>query len=260
MVKGQKDMLKNKSFYLWMLSGALVIVCICAVCLNIGDLNPNKKSPKLNDPISKDMVDNQNKPEVTASPDDKEVAGKAVKDDVNLLERDIVDEQKLVTTKPETSKAPEAKAVMSSGKSVLNSLKFDEEKGLAWPVSGNVLLPYSEDKAIHFPTLDLYKRNSSIVIGAEEGTKVVSAAKGVVTKIYENEETGLTLEMSIGNDYNLTYGQLKDLTVKKGDVVSEGQTIGKIAKPSKYYVVEGSNLYFKVTQNEKSVNPMYLLK
>ena len=149
---------------------------------------------------------------------------------------------------------------MGKSDSVLSSLKFDEEKGLDWPVSGNILLAYSEDKAIYFPTLSQYKRNNAIVIGSEEGTKVVSAAEGVVTKIYENEETGTTLEMSIGGDYNLTYGQLKDVSVKKGDVVKEGDTIGKIAKPTKYFVVEGSNLYFKVTQKDKPVNPMYLLK
>lgn len=263
MVKGQNEKLKNKSFYIWMLSGALVIVCICAVCLNIGSLNNKEKEPGVNEPLVENTETKAPVKDV-ADAGDAQIADKKP-DEVNLLENDIVDDanqakKNEAAKKPETSKEPEAASVMAKGDQVLNGLKFDEEKGLAWPVSGNVILPFSDSKAVYFSTLGQYKRNNAIVIGADEGTKVVSAAKGMITKISENEETGVTVEMSIGGDYSLTYGQLKDVTVKKGDVVEEGQKIGEIAKPSKYYVVEGSNLYFKVTQEDKAVNPMYLLK
>lgn len=265
MVKGQNEKLKNKSFYIWMLSGALVVICICAVCLNIGNLNDKEKSPDLNNSLVENTVESPAPSEV-ASVEDAQVNGRQVTDEVNLLENDIVDDgvkaksDAAEVKKAEASKEPKSVSVMSNSKSVLASLSFDEESGLSWPVSGNVVLPYSDSKTIYFPTLASYRCNPAIAIGAQEGTNVKSAAKGVVTKIFENEETGLTLEMSIGGDYSLTYGQLKGLTVKKGDVVKEGQVIGSIAKPSKYYVVEGSNLYFKVTQKDKTVNPMYLLK
>lgn len=265
MVKGQNEKLKNKSFYIWMLSGALVVICICAVCLNIGNLNDKEKSPDLNNSLVENTVESPAPSEV-ASVEDAQVNGRQVTDEVNLLENDIVDDgvkaksDAAEVKKAEASKEPKSVSVMSNSKSVLASLSFDEESGLSWPVSGNVILPYSDSKTIYFPTLASYRCNPAIAIGAQEGTNVKSAAKGVVTKIFENEETGLTLEMSIGGDYSLTYGQLKGLTVKKGDVVKEGQVIGSIAKPSKYYVVEGSNLYFKVTQKDKTVNPMYLLK
>ena len=36
-----------------------------------------------------------------------------------------------------------------------------------------------------------------------------------------DEETGTTVEMNIGNGYELTYGQLKEVSVKEGDVVEE---------------------------------------
>ena len=265
MVKGQNEKLKNKSFYIWMLSCALVVICICAVCLNIGNLNDKEKSPDLNNSLVENTVESPAPSEV-ASVEDAQVNGRQVTDEVNLLENDIVDDgvkaksDAAEVKKAEASKEPKSVSVMSNSKSVLASLSFDEESGLSWPVSGNVVLPYSDSKTIYFPTLASYRCNPAIAIGVEEGTNVKSAAKGVVTKIFENEETGLTLEMSIGGDYSLTYGQLKGLTVKKGDVVKEGQVIGSIAKPSKYYVLEGSNLYFKVTQKDKTVNPMYLLK
>lgn len=43
-------------------------------------------------------------------------------------------------------------------------------------------------------------------------------------------------------------------------MVKEGDVIGSIAKPTKYYSIEGSNLYFQVMNDEKPVNPMSLLR
>jgi len=60
----------------------------------------------------------------------------------------------------------------------------------------------------------------------------------------------------------LVYGQLDEetLNVKVGDKLNQGEVIGKIAQPTKYYTVEGSNLYFKVLQDDKTVDPMLLLR
>jgi murein DD-endopeptidase MepM/ murein hydrolase activator NlpD len=262
MVKGQNEKTTNKSFYIWMLAGALAIICICAVCLNIRNLNDKEKDKSIHNSIAEHEVETPAPAKDVASIGDAQISSRKVTDEVNLLENDIVDDGAKNTVKEtaKPSKKPEAVSVMSNGNAVLNSLKFDEEAGLAWPVSGNVILNYSDSNTIYFPTLACYKCNPAIIISADEGAKVKSAAKGVVTNIFENEETGKTIQMSIGGDYTLTYGQLKDLTVKKGDVVKEGQVIASIAKPSKYYVEEGDNLYFKVEQKDKTVNPMYLLK
>ena len=54
--------------------------------------------------------------------------------------------------------------------------------------------------------------------------------------------------------------QLKNLNVKTGQKIDEGEIVGHIAKPTKYYTLEGSNLYFEVTENGKSVDPLLLLK
>ena len=39
------------------------------------------------------------------------------------------------------------------------------------------------------------------------------------------------------------------------DYVTEGQVIGTVAGPTKYYVTEGNNLYFAMKRNGKAVNP-----
>ncbi len=81
-----------------------------------------------------------------------------------------------------------------------------ESSKLAWPIAGNVLLNYSMDKTIYFPTLQQYKYNPSIVISAAEGTGVACAADGIVESVYEDAQTGQTVVMRLGGGM-ATYGQ-----------------------------------------------------
>ncbi len=143
-----------------------------------------------------------------------------------------------------------------------DSLYFDAEDGLLWPVTGNILMNYSVDKVVYYETLEQFRVNPAVIIDADIGTKVLSAAKGVITNITKEDETGTTVTASIGNGYYLVYGQLDDssLKVKVGDMVDEGQELGVVAKPTKYYTVEGSNLYFQVLKDDETVNPMLYLR
>ena len=139
-------------------------------------------------------------------------------------------------------------------------LSFNDEDGLSWPVNGNVIMNYSMDHTIYHATLMLYKCNPAIIIDAEVGTEVLAAAKGVVSSIENNEETGLTVTMNIGDGYSLVYGQLKDVKLKVGDKIEEGKVVGFIKEPTRYFIVEGSNLYFKVLKDGETVNPMLYLR
>ena len=51
-------------------------------------------------------------------------------------------------------------------------LDFTADSRMLWPVRGNVLLDYSMDKTIYFPTLDQYKCNPGIVIQSDVSTPV----------------------------------------------------------------------------------------
>ena len=135
-----------------------------------------------------------------------------------------------------------------------NTLHFDKAK-TQWPVEGEVLLDYSMDKTVFFPTLEQYRYNPAMVIGGAVNDKVKAAARGKITKITQNEETGCTVCQDLGDGYTAVYGQLKELNVAKGDVVEAGQVIGYISEPTKYYVTEGSNVYFRMEKNNKAVDP-----
>lgn len=162
--------------------------------------------------------------------------------------------EKVAAQKTESQEAKPASA------NTAKKYTFNEEKGLLWPVKGDVLMKYSMTKTIYFKTLAQYKYNPGLVIGAKEGTAVKAAANGRVVSVTKDDELGQMVTMEIGDEYTVIYGQLKDVSVKKGSDVKEGQTIGKIAKPTKYYAEEGSNLYLQVKEGEETVDPMLLLR
>ncbi len=139
-------------------------------------------------------------------------------------------------------------------------LKFSEEDGLGWPLSGNVVKNYSADKLVYFETLGQFKTNPCIFIAGEKGSEVIAAADGIVTGIKKEDKTGQTLTMDIGNGYTLTYGQLDGISVKEGDYVKAGQPLAKLATVTKYYRMEGEHLYFRVQKDGENINPMTLIR
>lgn len=139
-------------------------------------------------------------------------------------------------------------------------LSFSEEDRLLWPVVGNILINYSMDSPVYFSTLEQYKYHPAIVIQGKEGQNIMAAARGRVTKIEKTEELGNVITMELGNGYEVIYGQLGNLQVKEGDLVEQGAYIADIAKTTKYYSVEGDNVYFAVKKDGQPVNPMTKLQ
>ena len=139
-------------------------------------------------------------------------------------------------------------------------LDFQEEEGLVWPIVGDVLINYSMDRTIFFPTLEQYKYNPAIVIAAAQGETISAAADGRVTSVSYDPTIGNTVVMDLGNGYELTYGQLENITVSEGSYVNVGDGIGTVAAPTKYYSIEGTNVYFKLTKDGEPINPMSRLQ
>jgi len=115
------------------------------------------------------------------------------------------------------------------------------------------------DKTVYFSTLDQYKYNPAIFISGQVGDNVSAAARGIVKEIGTDEEIGQYVRMELGDGYEAVYGELENVSVAQGDLVSKGQVIGTIANPTKYYTLEGANLYFAVEKDGTSVNPMEYL-
>lgn len=290
------EFIKSKSFYALLCVGALAIIAITLVSLNQpSDKEDGNKLADLNEPIVSDeyaqgnddfdvddLTDTNNNPSDTVSNTPgtgTDVASNdPVKNDISdsttngsMLEFDAEDDPNAIATETTNEVAANTTEKADAGntseqeetKEVLNpdTLYFDVEDGLLWPVAGNVLMDYSADRVIFFETLQQFRCNPAVIIAAEAGTEVKSAADGIITSITKEDETGTTVTVNIGSGYSLVYGQLKDdVNYKVGDQVLEGDVIGTVASPTMYYSVEGSNLYFQVIKDEETVNPMLLLR
>ena len=149
--------------------------------------------------------------------------------------------------------------VMKAGKDV-QGMKFDEEKGLKWPVKGEVIMKFSGETPVYFKTLAQYKSNPAILIAAKEGVNVCAPCDGIVSDVGKDEEIGEYLELSIGDNYKIRLGQLENIQVKKGDNIEEGQLIASVSEPTKYYTLEETNVYMKMTNDGEAVDPLLYLR
>ncbi|MCC8060052.1 MAG: M23 family metallopeptidase [Clostridiales bacterium] len=139
-------------------------------------------------------------------------------------------------------------------------LDFTDAQRLGWPVRGNVILDYSMDTTIYFPTLDQYKCNPALVIQGEVSEPVYAPANARVLSQGINEEIGEFLTLDLGNGYTAVCGQLKEVAVVEGEYLEKGQLLGYVAEPTKYYTIEGSSVYFELARDGEPVDPLDYLE
>lgn len=174
-----------------------------------------------------------------------------------------VDGSEVADNEPEESESASENASENAEEPVdsvnKETLHFQPERGLVWPVKGSILLDYCMDATIFYPTLQQYQYNPAMVIDAEVNNKVYFIAKGKITNIETNEVTGCTVTQDLGDGYTAKYGQLKELNFEVGDLVESGQIVGYVSEPTKYFAVEGPNVYFQLLKNNVPVDPEEVL-
>lgn len=105
-----------------------------------------------------------------------------------------------------------------------------------------------------------YYQNTGIDFTSEEKFDVVAISNGTVINVKEDESTGKTIEIKHDNGLISIYQSLSEVTVKKDDVVSQAQIIGKSGE-NELDKELGNHLHFEIYENGVSVNPeMYLEK
>lgn len=107
---------------------------------------------------------------------------------------------------------------------------------------------------------DTYYQNTGIDFINNDPFDVVSIADGTVISVTEDESIGKKIEIKHDNGLISTYQSLSEVTVKKNDVVSQGQVIGK-SGTNELDKELGNHLHLEIYENGQSVNPeLYLGK
>lgn len=200
----------------------------------------------------------ENKEEALVDADTSQVQASMEKNAEAEEKKETEEESSDETQEPEETPV-ETAANPQAASLNLPEVNFSEETLMEWPIHGNILVDYSMDSTVYFPTLDQYRLSPAIAVQADEGAPVMSAVNGTVYSVEETAKTGTTVTMELGNGYQAVYGQLKDLNVSEGDTVKKGAIIGYVNAPTKYYSEEGSNLYFAMKKDGKPIDPIAYL-
>ncbi len=264
------EIFRSKIFYV-ALGVGIVAFAGLVVAYNYKDAKKELSTGQaidLNQPVDEQIADNGD-----AKDNNEPVAqiGKLNEDSKQdktnkTTEKPATVKEKEESNKKETteSESTEESAVAASSDGAVADAKkeftYNGGQELSWPLIGDVILPYSMDTTVYFQTLNAYKCNPGMLIKGTEGANVMSVFEGVVENIYETKEHGTVVEINLGNGYMATYGQLMNVCVNVGDVVSADQNIAEVGPVSSYYTEEGTHLYFQISKDNDPINPLTLIK
>ena len=233
----------------WKGKGATVAVVICfvAVIAGVGTYTFRNYENKMNQQVKDTQEETNTAEEKSQSVGTSDIVLPEQETNTSDTEENI--EEDMTDTDENAQKEAE-----TAGNTV--NVWFDENSILEWPASGATLIGYSMDQTVYFSTLEQYKYNPALIIGGGVGEEIDAAAPGIVSNIEQTAQTGITVTLDMGNGYTAVYGQLKEVPLQVGDYVGADELVGYMSEPTKYYSVEGANLYFEVLKDGVPVNPL----
>lgn len=170
------------------------------------------------------------------------------------------EEQEAESEEEKEEQPPQESVAETSATPKQPELHFDAAN-MGWPLEGKVLMSFNKEQTVYFETLNQFKINDALIIQGELNAKVSSVANGVVSNIeYDNEETGCTVTIDLGDGYSAVYGQLQSVPLSAGDYVEAGAAVGYLSNPTKYYGNEGPNLFFQMIKDNETIDPMEFLQ
>ena len=212
-----------------------------------------------NRPVQHNFADPNSQIQNDSVPDETSKTVKEIQESTPPLEDEKTQEPQ--TAQPENIEEGNLQEDIEAEPQNMTAAFDPNEDLMVWPVSGVVLMDYSADALIYDETLDLYRTNESISIGAAEAEEVLAAADGIVTDIGKSDALGNYVVLDNGSGYETTYGQLsEDLAVAVGEYVDQGEVLGCIKAPSWYSSALGTHLSFTVRVNGETVNPLEFLE
>lgn len=117
--------------------------------------------------------------------------------------------------------------------------------GFIWPVRGQIISSYGPKSG------GLY--NDGINIAAPRGTPVKAASGGTVAYVGDQLSSyGNLVLLRHAGGMVTAYAHLNTVSVKVGDRVSQGQTIGSVGSTGTVY---NAQLHFEVRQGKKTLDP-----
>ena len=130
------------------------------------------------------------------------------------------------------------------------------ESGFMWPLPGYYNLSSLFAGRIH-PITGKPQHHTGIDIPAPSGTSILAAKSGVVTTSTYNNSYGNYVVVSHSDGTSTLYAHMSRRGCSKGDVVSQGQTIGYVGTTGSS---TGNHLHFEIRVNGTRKDPVNYFK
>lgn len=101
---------------------------------------------------------------------------------------------------------------------------------------------------------DTYLQNTGIIYGGKENFDVVSVLDGEVTEVKTDNLLGTIVEIKHTSNLISVYQSLGEVSISKGDIVKQGQIIGK-SGTSNIETDLGSHVLFELIIKGQTVDP-----
>lgn len=145
------------------------------------------------------------------------------------------------TALPAIDATPEAADTPDTPNLVADKTAASGTAALLFPVSGKIIRPYQKGK------------NEGIDISASAGTSVKAAKDGSVAAITKDTQDVTIVVLKHADNLLTVYANVEGVSVKKGDKVKGGQSIGTVRASDPPF------LHFEVRKGFESVDPMEYL-
>jgi murein DD-endopeptidase MepM/ murein hydrolase activator NlpD len=121
--------------------------------------------------------------------------------------------------------------------------------GFTWPVQGKIITEFGpSQRGVH---------NDGVNIAASEGVSVGAAAKGRVAFVGTNIKSfGKLVLVKHDGGIITAYAHLGNISVKAGEIVTAGQSIGTIGTSGR---VDNPQLHFEIRKSRQPIDPRSLI-
>lgn len=131
------------------------------------------------------------------------------------------------------------------------------EIGNIMPVKGEVSHPFSNGELVKSETLGVWKTHDGCDILCEVGTDVLSMSEGTVKEIKDDPLWGVYVVVEQSNGLEVHYcGLAKELNVKAGQQINQGEIIGKTGETNQAEVLQQPHLHLAVKSGGEWVDPL----
>lgn len=114
---------------------------------------------------------------------------------------------------------------------------------------------YSDAELVFNPTQGHWATHQGVDLIAEAGTAVKCSFDGTVKTVTDDSFYGTTVVISHDGGYETTYKLLGEVSLKVGDKVAEGDTIGTVSGDALAEMAQGAHLHLELSKDGVLVDP-----